>query len=93
VILGAFLSKELVGVGGLARPGLFQPRFREKLTILPSLILDHPIATLCGFLSSPANGHAVIQFSLTETEVLGVRNWFIARPSIQTGAGSSRITS
>jgi hypothetical protein len=45
VIPGAFLGKELVGVCGLARPGLCQPRFREKLTILPSLVLDHPIAT------------------------------------------------
>lgn len=45
LILGAFLGDELVGVCGLARPGLCQPTIREKLTILPSLLLEHPIAT------------------------------------------------
>ena len=45
LILGAFREDNLVGVCGMARPGLCQPAALEKLSVVPSLILGNPLGT------------------------------------------------
>lgn len=45
LILGAFGEDKLVGVCGMARPGLCQPAALEKLSVVPSLILGNPLGT------------------------------------------------
>jgi ribosomal protein S18 acetylase RimI-like enzyme len=45
VILGALQEGRLVGVCGMARPGLCQPTLPERLTIFPSLVLGNPLGT------------------------------------------------
>jgi len=42
-ILGAFRGTSLLGVCGIAPPGHCQPTFREKLRVLPALVLGNPI--------------------------------------------------
>lgn len=45
LILGAFREDNLVGVCGMARPGLCQPTPLEKLKLVPSVVFGNPIAT------------------------------------------------
>ena len=44
LILGAFRDGSLVGVCGIARPGLCQPTSLEKLTVIPSVVFGNPLA-------------------------------------------------
>jgi ribosomal protein S18 acetylase RimI-like enzyme len=44
-ILGAFRDGTLVGVCGIAQPGLCQPAPLEKLRVFPSLVFSNPIRT------------------------------------------------
>ena len=44
LILGAFRDGSLVGVCGMARPGLCQPTSLEKLTVIPSVVFGNPLA-------------------------------------------------
>jgi len=44
-ILGAFGNGTLVGVCGMARPGLCQPAFLEKLRVLPAVVRGNSLAT------------------------------------------------
>ena len=43
LILGAFRNGALVGVCGMARPGLCQPSALEKLRVVPSVFFRNPI--------------------------------------------------
>jgi ribosomal protein S18 acetylase RimI-like enzyme len=45
LILGAFRDGSLVGVCGMARPGLCQPTPLEKLRVAPSVVLGNPVGT------------------------------------------------
>ena len=45
LILGAFGEGSLVGVCGMARPGLCQPTLLEKLSVIPSVIFHNPPST------------------------------------------------
>ena len=45
LILGAFRDASLVGVCGIARPGLCQPTALEKLQVLPSIVFRNPVST------------------------------------------------
>jgi ribosomal protein S18 acetylase RimI-like enzyme len=45
LILGAFRDNGLVGVCGMARPGLCQPTPLEKLRVLPSVVSGNPVWT------------------------------------------------
>ena len=45
LILGAFRGGSLVGVCGMARPGLCQPTLMEKLSVIPSVVFDNPLST------------------------------------------------
>lgn len=45
LIFGAFRDSALVGVCGMARPGLCQPKALEKLRVVPSVALGNPIGT------------------------------------------------
>src|SRR6185436_5975080 len=45
LILGAFRDGSLVGVCGMARPGLCQPTPLEKLRVAPSVVLANPVGT------------------------------------------------
>jgi ribosomal protein S18 acetylase RimI-like enzyme len=45
LILGAFRDGTLVGVCGVARPGLCQPTALEKLNVIPSLVFGNPVGT------------------------------------------------
>jgi ribosomal protein S18 acetylase RimI-like enzyme len=44
-ILGAFADGTVVGVCGMARPGLCQPAFREKLRVLPAVVRGNSLGT------------------------------------------------
>lgn len=44
-ILGAFRGCTLVGVCGMARPGLCQPTPLEKLSAIPSVVCGNPLGT------------------------------------------------
>jgi|SRR5215469_2378174 len=44
-VLGAFCNGTLVGVCGMARPGMCQPTMVEKLRILPSVVFGNPLGT------------------------------------------------
>jgi GNAT superfamily N-acetyltransferase len=44
VILGAFREAVLVGVCGMARPGLCQPTLGEKLRVVPAIVLGNPVS-------------------------------------------------
>jgi GNAT superfamily N-acetyltransferase len=44
-IQGAFADGTLVGVCGMARPGLCQPTFLEKLRVLPGLVCGNSLTT------------------------------------------------
>ena len=46
VLVGAFRDGSLVGVCGMAKPGVCQPSMREKLSIVPSLIGRNSPATV-----------------------------------------------
>jgi ribosomal protein S18 acetylase RimI-like enzyme len=43
LILGAFCDDSLVGVCGMARPGLCQPTPLEKLSVIPSVVLSNSV--------------------------------------------------
>src|SRR5215831_2439809 len=43
LILGAFRDGSLVGVCGMARPGLCQPTSLEKLSVIPSVIFGNSV--------------------------------------------------
>jgi len=45
LILGAFRDGSLVGVCGVARPGLCQPTSLEKLSVIPSVVFGNPLGT------------------------------------------------
>jgi ribosomal protein S18 acetylase RimI-like enzyme len=45
VILGAFRDATLVGVCGMARPGLCQPTALEKLRVVPAIVFGNPVGT------------------------------------------------
>ena len=45
LILGAFRDGSLVGVCGMARPGLCQPSALEKLRVVPSVVFGNPVST------------------------------------------------
>jgi len=45
LILGAFRDGSLVGVCGMARPGLCQPTSLEKLSVIPSVVFGNPLGT------------------------------------------------
>jgi len=45
LIWGAFRDGTLVGVCGMARPGLCQPSALEKLRVLPSVVFGNPVGT------------------------------------------------
>jgi ribosomal protein S18 acetylase RimI-like enzyme len=45
-ILGAFSESALVGVCGMARPGLCQPTVLEKLGVAPSVLFGNPLSTI-----------------------------------------------
>jgi ribosomal protein S18 acetylase RimI-like enzyme len=45
LILGAFHDGTLVGVCGMARPGLCQPTLPEKLSVVPSVVFGNPVGT------------------------------------------------
>ena len=45
LIFGAFRHSSLVGVCGMARPGLCQPTSLEKLTVIPSVVFGNPLGT------------------------------------------------
>jgi ribosomal protein S18 acetylase RimI-like enzyme len=45
LILGAFRDGTLIGVCGMARPGLCQPTLLEKLSVVPSVVFGNPVAT------------------------------------------------
>lgn len=45
LILGAFHDGTLVGVCGMARPGLCQPTLPEKLTVVPAAVFGNPVGT------------------------------------------------
>jgi GNAT superfamily N-acetyltransferase len=45
LIIGAFREGTMVGVCGLARPGLCQPTALEKLSVIPRVILGNPPST------------------------------------------------
>src|SRR5215813_4866151 len=44
-IVGAFRNSTLVGVCGMARPGVCQPAPLEKLRVVPSILFGNPIGT------------------------------------------------
>ena len=44
-VLGAFDNETLVGVCGMARPGLCQPAFLEKLKVLPAVVCGNSLVT------------------------------------------------
>jgi GNAT superfamily N-acetyltransferase len=46
LILGAFCESTLVGVCGMARPGLCQPAVLEKLSVAPSVLFGNPLGTM-----------------------------------------------
>jgi GNAT superfamily N-acetyltransferase len=45
LILGAFRNGTLVGVCGMARPGLCQPTLPEKLSVVPAVVFGNPVGT------------------------------------------------
>jgi len=45
LIVGAFRGGSLVGVCGMARPGLCQPTWLEKLNVIPSVAFGNPLGT------------------------------------------------
>ena len=45
LILGAFRDGRLIGVCGMARPGLCQPATLEKLRVIPSVVFGNPLDT------------------------------------------------
>jgi len=45
LILGAFRDSSLLGVCGIARPGLCQPTLVEKLSVIPSVVFGNPLGT------------------------------------------------
>jgi GNAT superfamily N-acetyltransferase len=45
LVLGAFCEGTLVGVCGMARPGLCQPTVLEKLSVVPWVLFGNPIST------------------------------------------------
>lgn len=45
LILGAFRDGTLVGVCGMARPGLCQPTALEKLSVIPSVVFGNQLGT------------------------------------------------
>jgi len=45
LVLGALVSNRLVGVCGMARPGLCQPNRIEKARIFPATVIGNPITT------------------------------------------------
>ncbi len=46
LVLGAFCESALVGVCGMARPGLCQPTVMEKLGLAPSVLFGNPLSTI-----------------------------------------------
>src|SRR5262249_55277602 len=44
LILGALRDGALVGVCGMARPGLCQPTPLEKLSVVPSVLFGNPVS-------------------------------------------------
>jgi ribosomal protein S18 acetylase RimI-like enzyme len=46
LVLGAFCEGTLVGVCGMARPGLCQPTVLEKLSVVPWVLFGNPISTI-----------------------------------------------
>ncbi len=46
LVLGAFCESALVGVCGMARPGLCQPTVMEKLGVAPSVLFGNPLSTI-----------------------------------------------
>jgi len=45
IVMAAFRDGALVGVCGMARPGLCQPTLLEKMRLLPAVLFDNPLAT------------------------------------------------
>jgi GNAT superfamily N-acetyltransferase len=45
-VVGAFCESTLVGVCGMARPGLCQPTVLEKLSVVPWVFFDNPLSTM-----------------------------------------------
>ena len=43
LIFGAFRDSSLLGVCGVARPGLCQPTLMEKLSVIPSVVFGNPL--------------------------------------------------
>src|SRR5262245_36965854 len=149
LILGAFRDGSLVGVCGMARPGLCQPTTLEKLSVIPSVVFGNPLGTPvrvlkwvgewarrdlaephwhlgpvatdshlqgqgigsamlldfcgrmddCGALSyletdKFENVRFYQKFGFTviaESEILGVPNWFMSRPSQNGGSRPSKL--
>lgn len=46
LILGAFCESTLVGVFGMARPGLCQPTVLEKVSVVPWVLFGNPLGTI-----------------------------------------------
>jgi GNAT superfamily N-acetyltransferase len=46
LVLGAFCESTLVGVYGMARPGLCQPTALEKLNVVPWVLFGNPLSTI-----------------------------------------------
>jgi ribosomal protein S18 acetylase RimI-like enzyme len=46
LVLGAFRASTLVGVCGMARPGLCQPTVLEKLSVVPWVLFGNPLSTI-----------------------------------------------
>jgi len=45
IVMVAFRDGALVGVCGMARPGLCQPTLLEKMRLFPAVVFDNPLAT------------------------------------------------